>query len=62
MTVHVGEVISQVDIQPPAAATSPPATDGATLAPSWAERERHRRLAEDERRARERVAGDRFDG
>ena len=60
MTLHVGELTSQVDVQGVAGATAPP---GGDKKPSpWEERERHRRLAEEERERRARVAGEGFDG
>jgi hypothetical protein len=64
MTVRVGELTSQIEVRAPGGG-SPEAGggDGAggTLLPTWAERERHRRLVEAERCDRERVAGGGFD-
>jgi hypothetical protein len=65
MTVRVGELSSQVEVQGGGAGGPGAGGDGGTgapLLPGWAERERHRRLVEAERRDRERVAGEGFGG
>jgi hypothetical protein len=65
MSVHIGEINSQVDVQgaPGGAAGQAGLTsgDGAGV-PVWEARERHRRLLEDEQRRRARLAGEGFDG
>jgi hypothetical protein len=64
MAVHVGELTSEVQVA--GVAGGPPGPDRGAgpqpLQPSWAERERHQRLAEDQRRDRARVAEEGFDG
>jgi hypothetical protein len=64
MTVTVGELTSQVDVQgaPGAAAPGGPSAGGGSLQPTWTEREKHDRLATQHERDRCRVAGDGFDG
>jgi hypothetical protein len=59
MSLHIGEVTSQVDVQ----GVGAPAAQGGggAKAPIWLERERHRRLVEDEAERRARVAGEGFD-
>jgi hypothetical protein len=60
MTVHVGEVSTQVEVQgvggPPAAPAAP------SRPPGWDERQRHRDLAEEQARSLARTAGGGFDG
>ncbi|MGH8934209.1 MAG: hypothetical protein ACRDZO_27125 [Egibacteraceae bacterium] len=64
MTVRVGELTSQVEMQGPGVTEGhgPDAGMAAALQPTFQERERYRHLAEDDRRDRERVAGGGFDG
>jgi hypothetical protein len=64
MTVRIGELTSQVEVAGAPAGGAPPASGAPPRPeqPSWEERERHRRLAEDDRSRRARVAGEGFDG
>jgi hypothetical protein len=60
VTVHVGEVSSEVEVSGMAA---PGAAAAAPARPKpWDERQRYRELAEDEQRDRARTAGGGFDG
>jgi hypothetical protein len=60
MSVHVGEVSTQVEVQG-VAGQAPPAPAPARP-PTWDERQRHRELTEDDARSRARTAGGGFDG
>jgi len=64
MTVRVGELTSQVEMQGPGVREGHGSDAGMAtpVQPTWKERERYRRLAEDDRRDRERVGGGGFDG
>ena len=61
MSLHVGEVTSQVEVHGTPGAGEAPAASGASP-PIWEQRERHRELAEDERESCRRTAGEGFDG
>ena len=62
MSLHVGEVTSQVEVQGTPGAAGTPAASGGASPPAWELRERHRELAEDERESGRRTAGEGFDG
>jgi hypothetical protein len=62
MSLHVGEVTSQVEVNGTPGAGGAPAAPGSPGPPVWEQRERHRELAEDERESRRRTAGEGFDG
>jgi len=62
MTVSVGEMTSQVEVQGPPAAGAGGAPGTGALAPSWQEREKHDRSVAQHRRDRDRIAGEGFDG
>jgi hypothetical protein len=62
MSLHVGEVTSQVEVQGTPGAGGSTAASGSPNPPVWEQRERHRELAEDERESRRRTAGEGFDG
>jgi hypothetical protein len=61
MTVHVGELTSQVEMAGVAAAAGAPAGPPARP-PGWQEAQRFAELAEDRERARARTAAGGFDG
>jgi len=60
MTLHVGDLSSQVEVRGGGAAAGTGGSAGGT-APSWDERERMRRMMDEAERERQRVAGCRFD-
>ena len=62
MSVHVGEVTSQVEVHGSPGADGTAAGPGGPRPPVWEERERHRELTEDEHESRCRTAGEGFDG
>lgn len=62
MSLHVGEVTSQVEVLGTPGAAGIPAAAGSASPPIWEQRERHRELAEDERGSCRRTAGEGFDG
>ena len=63
MTTHVGEIASTVELQGVGVpAGSGGGSSAAARSPGWDERQRHRDLVEQERRAAERTCGDGFDG
>lgn len=62
MSLHVGEVTSQVEVHGTPGAGGVPAAPGSASPPIWEQRERHRQLAEDERESGRRTAGEGFDG
>ena len=59
MSLHIGEVTSTVELAGVPVAGDRPVT---TQPPIWDQRERHRRLAELDRDAHHRTAGEGFDG
>lgn len=62
MSLHVGEVTSQVEVHGTPGAGEVLAASSSATQPIWEQRERHRELAEDERESRRRIAGEGFDG
>lgn len=62
MSLHVGEVTSQVEMHGSPDAGGIPSAADSPRQPSWEQRERHRELAEDERESCRRTAGEGFDG
>jgi hypothetical protein len=63
MTVHVGELTSEVQVQGGQAGGSGGGDGpGASEQPMWEERSRMARVADELGRQRERTAGERFDG
>jgi hypothetical protein len=62
MSLHVGEVTSQVDVHGTPGAGGTPAGPGGSAPPIWEQRDRHRQLAEDEQESCWRTAGEGFDG
>jgi hypothetical protein len=62
MSLHVGEVTSQVEVHGTPGAGGIPAGPGSPSPPIWEQQERHRELAEDEHESRRRTAGEGFDG
>jgi hypothetical protein len=59
MTLHVGEVAAQVEVQGVAgAAAAPP---GSARPSVWEQRDQYRRLADEDERRRARVAGEGFE-
>ncbi len=62
MSLHVGEVTSQVEVQGTAGAGGVPAASGSPSPPIWEQRDHHRELTEDEHESRRRTAGEGFDG
>ena len=60
MSVHVGEIASQVEVQ---GVAPPPEPGGAAARPkAWDERQRHRELCDELAALRARTAGGGFDG
>ena len=57
MSLHIGEVTSQVEVHGTPGAGGSTAASGSPSPPVWELRERHRELAEDERESRRRTAG-----
>ena len=62
MSLHVGEVTSEVEVHGTPGAGGAPTASGSASPPIWEQRERHRELAEDECESRRRTAGEGFDG
>jgi hypothetical protein len=62
MSLHVGEVTSQVELHGTPGASGTPAAPGSAGPPIWEQRERHRELTEAERESCRRTAGEGFDG
>ena len=62
MSLHVGEVTSQVEVHGTPGAGGIAAAPGPAQPPIWEQRERHRLLAEDECESHSRTAGEGFDG
>ncbi len=62
MSVHIGDVTSQVTIEGPAANGAPGAGDRPEAVQAWDLRIRHRRLCEQERDLLRRTSLDGFDG
>jgi len=62
MSLHVGEVTSQVEVHGTPGAAGLDAAPDPIRAPVWEQRERHRELAEAERESGRRTAGEGFDG
>ena len=61
MSLHVGEVTSQVEVHG-TRRRGITAASGSASPPVWEQRQRHRELAEDERESCRRTAGEGFDG
>jgi hypothetical protein len=62
MSLHVGEVTSQVEVHGTPGASGTAAASDSASPPIWEQRERHRELAEDERESCRRITGEGFDG
>jgi hypothetical protein len=62
MSLHVGEVTSQVEVHGTPGAGGNAAGSGSPGPPVWEQRERHRELTEDEHESCRRTAGEGFDG
>jgi hypothetical protein len=62
MSLHVGEVTSQVEVHGAPGAGGIPAAADSPGPPVWEQRERHCELAEHERESCRRTAGEGFDG
>lgn len=62
MSIHIGEVTSEVEVRGSAAAGGGGASPAPSLQPGWDEQARHRRVLVEERRERCRTDGAGFDG
>ncbi|HEU5387296.1 MAG TPA: hypothetical protein VFV73_15460 [Streptosporangiaceae bacterium] len=62
MSLHVGEVTSQVEVHGAPGAAGTTGASGSASPSAWEQRERHRELAEAEREACRRTAEEGFDG
>jgi hypothetical protein len=62
MSLHIGDLTSQVTVEGSPPTLTPPASEAAQPTQSWDKVELHRRLTHEVRELRRRTSGEGFDG